>query len=84
VRMSVDEEGTIVAAAAAGMTAVAGIPPRIVFDRPFFFAIVDDETRLPLVCGLLRSPHDGAPETPDADYTDRWELLGRVAHILDG
>lgn len=58
--IQVDEEGTEAAAATAVVMKATAFMPReivrIVFDRPFFYGIIDNETGLPLFIGILDKP----------------------------
>ena len=59
VTVEVDEKGTKAAAATGvvvGATAMPVEPPRVVADRPFFFAIRDDASGVVLFAGAVRDP----------------------------
>jgi serpin B len=52
----VDEEGTEAAAATAGVIEAVSAPPMMIVDRPFIFAIRDDETGALLFMGRVVNP----------------------------
>lgn len=55
----VDEDGTEAAAATsveAYATSLPLNPVNLTFDRPFFYAVIDTETKLPLFMGVLNNP----------------------------
>lgn len=60
--LNVDEEGTEAAAAtgvimmATAMPVMLEPPPEIVFDRPFLFALVHDDTGTILIMAVVRDP----------------------------
>lgn len=54
-RITVDELGTEAAAASYEMM-VMGFPPRVVFDRPFLFGIVDEKSGAVLFLGVVNDP----------------------------
>ncbi|MFA6706935.1 MAG: serpin family protein, partial [Sphaerochaetaceae bacterium] len=58
--IQVDEEGTEAAAVTSVVMKATAMAPqqirKIVFDRPFFYGILDQETQLPLFIGILDTP----------------------------
>ncbi|MFA6707419.1 MAG: serpin family protein [Sphaerochaetaceae bacterium] len=58
--IQVDEEGTEAAAVTSVVMKATAMAPQqireIVFDRPFFYGILDQETQLPLFIGILDTP----------------------------
>lgn len=60
-KIKVDEKGTVAAAATvvgiAGSAAPVAEPPRIVCDRPYAFAIVDEESGAMLFLGTIADPN---------------------------
>lgn len=54
--VEVNEEGTEAAAATAVGVGVLSVPPQIIADRPFFFAIVDEPTSTILFMGSVEDP----------------------------
>ena len=57
--VEVNEEGTEAAAVTSvtvGVTSVAPPPPQFIADRPFFFAIRDNETKTVLFMGIIIEP----------------------------
>jgi serpin B len=59
--VEVDEQGTTAAAATAVvMLRCAAVmrepPPRVVFDRPFLFMVVEETSRTPVFMGLVQNP----------------------------
>ena len=57
--MEVDESGTVAAAATSGSTTITAAPTpqfQITMDRPFFYAIRDDETGALLFIGTMVAP----------------------------
>jgi len=61
--VQVDEEGTEAAAVTAVVMMRSAMiprpPPKVLFDRPFLFVIVDDATSTPLFVGLVSNPAAG-------------------------
>ncbi|CAN9510898.1 unnamed protein product [Ophioblennius macclurei] len=64
--MEVNEEG---AEAAAATTVVISRASNPVFhlSQPFFFALMDDKTRVPVFMGVINNPNPGAPVLQKAD-----------------
>lgn len=58
--MEINEEGAKASAATAVLISRASIP---VFhlSQPFFFAVVDDVTLVPIFMGVINNPNPGAP-----------------------
>ncbi len=54
--VDVDEIGTRAAAATVVMMRGMGGPFRMTIDRPFFFAVVDNDTALPIFMGEIKNP----------------------------
>lgn len=63
--VEVDEKGTVAAAVTlvgAGITSVPPPPPEFIADRPFFFAIRDNETKTVLFMGTVLDPSSEDPQ----------------------
>jgi serpin B len=55
--LKVDEEGTIaVAITMPSFRAKSAAPESIVLDRAFLYAIIDDQTGLPIFLGIMNDP----------------------------
>ncbi len=57
--IKVDEKGTEASAVTSVVTETTGMPvelPKVVFDRPFVYGIIDVETGIPLFMGIMENP----------------------------
>ena len=63
-RIDVDEKGTVAASGTAAVVATRSADPmparRIVFNRPFWYAVIDRRSGLLLFTGSCRFPHSGS------------------------
>ncbi|CAL8353405.1 unnamed protein product [Lota lota] len=70
--MELNEEGAEAAAATAVIISRLSTPIFSI-DRPFFFTLVDDKTKVPILMGVVNNPNPGAPimQTPEPGSKDQ-------------
>ncbi|KAJ3590727.1 hypothetical protein NHX12_008676 [Muraenolepis orangiensis] len=80
--MELNEEGAEAAAATAVVISRSSTP---VFhlNRPFFFALVDDMTKVPILMGVVNNPNPGAPNIRKMDAANDFMLTTQLNSLAE-